>query len=291
MKLKTRRILAKHNWVFYLLPSFALLCMFYIVPIFMAAYFSFTKYNVFQPPAWVGLQNYARIFKDVFFKSSLRNTLVYAAIVVPATILFSLVTAAVLASFCRNRFGNFIRSSLFIPVISSTVLVGTVWKFMFASNNGLINNIIGLFGVPAVNWLGQRSTALLTVCIAAVWKNVGYFMVIYYAGIMDIPRSYYEAAEVDGATSLQQFFHITIPLLKPVTFLSVSLCTIWSFQVFDLAYTMGGPSTSTTTLVMTIYNAAFKEHLMGYACALSMVLFAIVMVISFVQRKFLDEKD
>lgn len=126
----------------------------------------------------------------------------------------------------RNRFGAFVRSTLVIPVISSMVLVGTVWRFMLATDNGIINTITGWIGLPAVNWLGQTNTALLCVCLVSVWRTIGCFLVIYYAGIMDIPRDLYEAAQVDGATRTQQLFKITIPLLKPITFLVVTLGTI-----------------------------------------------------------------
>ena len=146
-----------------------------------------------------------------------------------------------------------------------------------------------MFGLPSVNWLGGKLTSMLSVCIVSVWKNVGYFLVIYFAGIMDIPRSLYEAAEVDGANAFQRFFKITLPGLSSVTFLVVTLGTIWSFQVFDLVYTMtgGGPGTSTVTLVLTTYNAAFKEYNMGYASAVAMLMFVFVLAVSGLQKLLL----
>ena len=247
----------------YILPSLVLILVFSVVPILMSLYFSFTKYNVLQPPQWTGLDNYIRLFRDPYVRASLKNTVVFTVI-------------------------NFVKSSLFVPVIASAILVGTLW-FTLLSPRGVVNSIIHAFGLPSVNWLGGKLTSMLSVCIVSVWKNVGYFLVIYFAGIMDIPRSLYEAAEVDGANAFQRFFKITLPGLSSVTFLVVTLGTIWSFQVFDLVYTMtgGGPGTSTVTLVLTTYNAAFKEYNMGYASAVAMLMFVFVLAVSGLQKLLL----
>ena len=170
--------------------------------------------------------------------------------------------------------------------------MGTLWSFLL-NPRGIVNGLLGVFGMEPVNWLGAKGTSMFSVCLVSVWKNVGYFLVIYYAGIMDIPRSQYEAAEVDGATAVQRFFRITLPSLKSVTYLVVTLGAIWSFQVFDLVYNMtgGGPGTSTQTLVPTIYNAAFKEYSMGYASAVAMLMFAFVLLINALQKIFLKDKE
>ena len=171
--------------------------------------------------------------------------------------------------------------------------MGTIFSFLLTTDGGIVNFILGVFGIPKVNWLGSTDTSLIGVASAGIWKNVGYFLVIFYAGIMDIPKDLYEAAKVDGASSSQQFLHITLPQLRPITFLVVILGTIWSFQVFDLVYVMtgGGPGLSTTTLVLTIYNTAFKQYSMGYASAVGVLLFVIVIIISAVQKlAFRDRK-
>ena len=202
--------------------------------------------------------------------------------------LLALLLGAVIAELFRGRFGGFVKSSLFVPVIASAVLVGTLWAIIL-SPTGVANQLIKAMGAPPVNWLGAKFPAMLSVCLATIWKNVGYFLVIYYAGIMDIPRSLYEAAQVDGATAVQRFFRITLPSLAPVTFLVVTLGTIWSFQVFDIVLTMtgGGPGLSTVTLVLTIYNTAFKEYNMGYASAVALLMFVFVMLISGAQKLLL----
>lgn len=251
----------------------------------MNVYFSFTKYNVLQPAEFVGLNNYIRMFKDSYIWASLKNTAIFTFITVPVQTMLSLIFAAVIAELFCSRFGDFVKSSLFIPVIASSILVGTLWSILL-SPTGVVNSILGIFGIPSINWLGGKFTSLFSICITSIWKNVGYFLVIYYAGIMNIPRSLYEAAEVDGASPIQRFLYITWPSLSSVTFLVVTLGTIWSFQVFDLVYTMtgGGPGMSTVTLVLTIYNTAFKEYNMGYASAIALLMFVFVLLISFLQK-------
>ena len=240
---------------FFILPSFLLLLMFHVIPIFMTAGYSFTDYNVLQAPEFVGLSNYKDILKDPYIVSSLINTGIYTIIVVPIQTILSLVIAYILARLFRNRFGNLVRSAMFIPVITSMVLTAAVWRLLLSGNpEGVINSIAGVFGIDSVNWLGNRWTALFSVCVIAIWKNVGYFLVIFYAGMMDIPTSLYEAARVDGAGNMRQFFSITLPMLKPITYLVVTLGKIWSFQVFDLVYTLTGvgPGRATTTLVVSL---------------------------------------
>ena len=182
---------------------------------------------------------------------------------------------------------------MFIPVIASAVTSGTIWRTILGTDGGIVNNILGVFGIDAINWLGDSRTSLISICIVAIWKNVGYFLVIFYAGIMDVPKSLYEAARVDGANMFQQFFRITLPMLKPITSLVVTLGIIWSFQVFDLSYQMtgGGPGYSSVTIVMAIYNAAFKNYKMGYACALAMVLLVIVLLINALKQHVFGEKE
>jgi len=249
---------------------------------------SFTKYNIMQPAQWVGLANYERMLSDPYIWASLKNTALFTLITVPIQTILALLLAAVIAELFHNRFGNFIKSALFVPVIASSVLVGTLWSIIL-SPTGVANDLIKTLGANPVNWLGGKSTALISICMATIWKNVGYFLVIYFAGIMDIPRSLYEAAQVDGATPIQRFFRITMPSLAPVTFLVVTLGTIWSFQVFDMVHTMtgGGPGLSTVTLVLTIYNTAFKEYNMGYASAIALLMFLFVMLISGAQKLIL----
>ena len=278
--------------IIYVLPSFILIMAFCIIPIFMSGYFSFTSYNIMTPPKFVGLENYEKVFQDGYVADAAKNTLLYVLMTVPAQTILSLVFAAFIAYKMQNKTGGFLRSVMFIPVIASAVTAGTIWRIILNTEGGLLNNILNFFHLDSVNWLGSTKTALISICIVAVWKNVGYFLVIYYAGIMGISKDLYEAAKVDGATSIQQFFKITLPMLKPITYLVVTLGIIWSFQVFDLAYLMtgGGPGRATVTLVMGIYNAAFKQYKMGYACAMAMFLLIMIIIINVIEDLFFKEK-
>jgi multiple sugar transport system permease protein len=269
----------------YILPSFILICVFSLIPIAMNVYFSFTRYNVMQAPQWVGLANLSRLLKDVYIGASLRNTIVYTLITVPAQTVLALVIAALIAEGFKGKYGEFLKGTLFIPVIASGILVGTIWTLLLGSR-GPVNILLNLFHIPSVNWLGGNFTALFSVAMTSVWKNVGYFLVIYYAGIMDIPVSLYEAAKVDGASVIQRFYYITLPGLRNITYLIVTLGTIWSFQVFDVVYTMtgGGPGMSTVTLVLTTYRVAFKEYNMGYAAMIALLLLVLVLVVSVIQK-------
>lgn len=280
------------GWLF-VLPSFLTLIIFIAVPILKSFYYSLTDYSVLSSPVFCGLKNYTMAFKDAFVQASLKNTCVYVLVTVPMQTILSMVIAALIAMKFQNKYGRFVKACLFIPVISSSVLVGTLFTLLFDTDKGIVNTVLSWFGIGAVNWLGQSSTALITVCIAAIWKNVGYFLVIFYAGLMDIPISYYEAAQVDGASKVRQFFSITLPCLKPITYLVVTLGIIWSFQSFDMVYAMtqGGPGKSTYTLVYTIYNAAFREYRMGYACAVALILFVLILVVNNIQKLFLGEKE
>lgn len=290
--MKQKRLEAMHGYT-YILPSLILIVCFSIIPIFMSGFFSFTEYNVMNPPRFAGLSNYEKILQDEYVREALVNTLKYVVITVPIQTILALVFAAFIAVKMQNKAGEFLRSVMFIPVIASAVTSGTIWRTILGTDGGVLNNILGVFGIDAINWLGDSRTSLISICIVAIWKNVGYFLVIFYAGIMDVPKSLYEAARVDGANMFQQFFKITLPMLKPITSLVVTLGIIWSFQVFDLSYQMtgGGPGYSSVTIVMAIYNAAFKNYKMGYACALAMVLLVIVLVINALKQHVFGEKE
>jgi len=270
----------------YILPSFILILIFSLIPMGMNVFYSFSKFNIIQPPSWNGLSNYSRMFKDPYVWASLKNTFLFTIITVPVQTVISLLLAALIAKNFQNSFGGFIKSALFIPVIASSVLVGTIWSILL-SHSGLVNSLLNVFGLESISWFSGKFSSLLSVCIATIWKNIGYFLVIFYTGIMDIPKSLYEAAEVDGANKTQKFLNITLPGLSSVTYLVVTLGTIWSFQVFDMVYTMtgGGPGLSTVTLVLTIYNTAFKEYSMGYASTISLLMFVFVLLLSYIQKK------
>ena len=164
--------------VIYILPSFVLILIFCIIPIFMSGYFSFTEYNIMNSPKFVGLDNYIKMFKDSYVTDAAKNTLLYVVMTVPAQTILALAFAAFLAAKIQNKKGEFLRSVMFIPVIASAVTAGTVWRIILNTDGGFLNNILNFFHISSVNWLGSTKTSLLSICIVAVWKNVGYFLVI-----------------------------------------------------------------------------------------------------------------
>ncbi len=277
----------------YIAPSFILMTIFNVIPIFVSLYLSFCKYNMVGSPVWIGLENFRKLASNKALGDALINTVNYVLMTVPVQTVLALLIAAFIAERLKNRYGSFLRSVIFIPVIVSLIASATVWSIMYNTNGGLLNQLLGLFGLPAVNFLGSKQTALASVAAVAVWKNTGYYMVIYYAGIMNVSPEIREAAVVDGAKVPQRFWYITLPMLKPITYMIVTLGIIGSFQVFDLVYKMtgGGPGRSTYTVAYMIYTYAFQDKRIGYACALAVGLLVVILVIHLLQTLLFKEKD
>lgn len=291
---KLRRLKENVAGYGFLTPSMVLMITFVVLPILISIYLSFCKYNGFKAPEWVGFQNYIDMWNNRDFRMSMKNTLIYVVATVPITIVISLVLAAVLAANFQNPFGEFTRGTMFIPVLCSATLAGTLFYYLFSSDAASVaNSIVAMFGLDKINWLGERNTAMAVVCIVGIWKNVGYYLVIFYAGIMDVSKNLYEAASVDGASPIQQFFHITLPGIKPIMYLVVTLCIIAAFQVFDVTYVMtnGGPGNATISPVLLIYKQAFSSHKMGLASAMAIALAIIIFIVTMIQRALMEEKD
>ena len=274
----------------FLLPSTIFIVVFSVIPIIMMFFFSFTEYNVINSPKFIGFQNYRALLDDIFFMPALINTLLMTIIIVPIQTFLSLFFASIFARKAKGIFDSFIKSALFVPVIASPILVGAVWKNLYDPNAGEINALLSFLSIPELNWLGDTSLALISVSIVTIWKNVGYFMVIYLAAILEIPKSYYEASELDGASGFKKLIYITLPSIRPTTYFVIIIGLIWTFQSFEIIYTMtgGGPGTATITIVYNIYNAGFKFFQMGYASAISVVLFLIILISSIIQKKLLS---
>ncbi|GAA0790018.1 carbohydrate ABC transporter permease [Hathewaya limosa] len=277
----------------YILPLGIILFSFYVIPIIMSIYFSFTKYNIMIPEKFIGFQNYKRLFNDNTFKISVLNTIKFTLIVVPIQTTLAIILAVWVKSRSKSFIGKFAKAVMFIPVMSSMIVIGVIWKALLSGDTSPVNQFLGIFHIGPVNWLGDVNLSLYTLMGINIWKNVGYFMVIYIAALMDIPKSYYEAARVDGATKWQEFKNITLPLLKPTTVMVVFLGSIWSLQIFDLVYSLtgGGPGMSTMTMVMYAYNLNFKNFNSGYAMAVANILFFIIAIATILQRKFIKKEN
>lgn len=288
---KRRGINEQQNiaYLFILVPV-SLLLIFGIFPILMALYFIFTDYNIIEPANWIGFANFQKIFQDEFFFVSLRNTLVYTFLYVPLGLIVALGTAILLNK--KVKVTNLFRTFFYLPVLCSTVATATIWYWLLNPQYGLLNQLLRLIGIDGPAWLYSSNWAMTAIVIMSVWMTFGGNMMIFLAGLQGINPALYEAADIEGASSWQKFRHITWPQLSKTTFLVTTQLIIGAFQVFDQAYmlTKGGPGNSTITLVYYIYNKGFGGLEMGYASALSFILFLIIFVFSLVNMKLTNKE-
>jgi multiple sugar transport system permease protein/alpha-1,4-digalacturonate transport system permease protein len=270
----------------YILPNFIGFLIFTAIPVVVGLFISFTNYSGFQFPSFVGITNYARMFRDSQFIAALQNNLFYSLTSVPLTILTALFLALLLNK--RIALGDMFKTLYFFPTLTSTVAVSCVFMLLFEPNNGPINHVLASMGIPREmlpRWFFSTKTALMTVVIVVVWKQAGYYMVMFLAGLKNIPTHLYEAARIDGANSWQCFRHVTWPMLSPTTFMITILSIIASFQVFDIINitTKGGPGRATSVLVFRIYREAFRDWRMGYASAIAYFLFMLILAVTLIQ--------
>jgi multiple sugar transport system permease protein len=290
MTRKTRETLVAYSFI---APNFLGFAVFTLVPLVFALVLSFLQWDGANPIQFIGLKNFTRLVGDAIFWRDLRNTVVYSAGVVPLTLVCSLFLAILLNQKLRGR--NFFRTVSFFPYVASLVAVAAVWNFMFSPTLGPINNFLSAtFNIPfekLPRWAADRNWAIPTVVFFSVWKNMGYYMVIYLAGLQGVNAELYEAADLDGASAWQKFCHVTIPQLAPTTFFILMMLIISSFKVYDIFINIfaGGDNQLTNTtrvLVYQIYNTAFRSLEFGYASAIAMVLFVLVVGITLIQFRF-----
>jgi len=271
-------------WGYLMVSPMAIgLGIFFYVALGASLGISFTRWDLLTAPKWVGLDNYSYLLHDEIFRKTLKNTIKFTILNVPLGIIVSLLLALALNT--RIRFRNVYRLIYFLPVLTMPVAISVVWKWLYNPDFGLLNQVLREFGVERIRWLNDPDYAIWALIFMSIWMGSGYGMVIILAGLQNIPREYYEAAQMDGAGAVRRFFHITLPLLTPTLFFILITSTISSLQVFDIVYTMtkGGPLNSTRTIVYTIYDDAFKFFRMGRATASAWVLFVIILGITIVQ--------
>ena len=275
-------------WLF-LTPSLVLFAVFTALPVIAAFFISFTHWDLLNPPKLALLDNYVALWNDPIFRQVLGNTGYYVLLAVPLQMLLGLLCALGLNRGVPGQ--AFFRVVYFLPVVTSTVAAGLVWAWLFNSNFGLINMGLSLFGVTDLpKWLVSSKWAMPAVIAVSVWQGLGYAMVLFLAGLQNIRQDIYEASALDGATGMRRLWHITLPLLSPMTFFVLIISIIGSFQVFELVYVMtkAGPSNATNTLVFFIYQNGFMFYQMGIASAAAMVLFLIVLTLTLVQYRLQD---
>ena len=259
-----------------------------IIPIFQTLYLSFFKSGDFgKGNVFVGLENYSKMISDPQVWNAVGNTLKYTIIVVPATVAIAMILAVLLNSKIKGK--GVYRTIYFIPMVAAPAAITMVWKWLYNNQFGLINHILSKFGLGPVNWIDDPKVALISIAIIGIWSTVGYSMVLLIAGLQEIPKDYYEASSIDGATPVRQFFNVTLPLVSPTLFFVMVTSIIQAMQVFDVIYMMIDVTSpaydKTVSLVYLFYNNSFKYADKGYGSAIVMLLLAIIMIITVLQMK------
>lgn len=277
-----------YGWAYlFILAPVLLFLVFTLYPVLSALVMSFQKYNIMNS-TWVGLDNYERLVKDDTFWKSIRNTLIFTVGTVPVNILITFVLSYFIFQM-KSKWQTFFKATLYLPAVASGVTISIVWLAIFdPTDSGLLNRFLSLFGLDPVIWLGQSGTALFSLILMNWLGSHGAGIILYLAAMGGIPKSLYEAADIDHASGWTQFSKITWPLLKPTTLYLLVTGVITSFQVFISVYlmTQGGPNFATTTIAYLIYETAFKFYEFGLASAQSFVLAVIIIVISVIQFKY-----
>lgn len=277
----------------FIAPTYIFYILFMVIPLIATVFFSFTKYNVIKAPLWIGLTNYLGLFKDSGLPGITTNTIIYTLLTTLFKTLFGLILAIGLnAHRIIPAIRNISRAAIFFPYIVAMSYVSLIWSYMFSRDMGIINYYLNQIGFASIPWFTDFRLALYMLIILDVWKNSGYGMLIFLAGLQGISKDYYEASQLDGASSWQQIRFITLPLLRPMTVMMVILNTINGLQTFDSmsVVTGGGPGNATRSIVLYLYEKAFKSYNMGYASALSVLLIITILIISILQLR-LDHSD
>ena len=275
-----------------LLPAAVLVLTFLIIPILLTFTLAFTNARLIspQPARFIGLENFIRLFGSDTFWASLRNTVIFAIVIVPIQSSLALCLAVLIN--VKMRGVNFFRTIYFLPVVTSIVVVSILWLFLYQPN-GLINALLARVGIQGPDWLGNPNTALFAIIMLSMWQAVGFHMVIWLSGLQTIPGELYEAASIDGASPWQQFLHVTWPGLRQTrTFILITI-TIAAFALFSQVniMTQGGPLDATTTLVFQAVRTGFQQQQTGYASAISLVFFVLVLIVSLIQRYLTRDKE
>jgi multiple sugar transport system permease protein len=280
-------------WLF-MSPATLLLLAFLVIPFALAIWLSLTNQRLIPnprvPTQFIGVDQYSRMVTDDTFHRALLNNFIFALVVVPLQTSFALLLAVLVNQ--KIRFTNVFRTFYFAPVVVPMVVVSVIWTFLYNPGQGTINYFLGLVGLGPYDWLGSTHLAFPAIMLLSIWQGVGFQMVIYLAGLQEIPDSLYEASAIDGATKLQEFFYITVPMLRNTHIFVITTTTILAFRLFTQVWVMtaGGPQNATMTTIVHVVLQGFRQLNVGYASALTVVFFVIVLFVSLLQRVFLREE-
>lgn len=277
----------KWNWsgMVFILPAFVFLSLFVFVPTLYVFYLSGFKWNLLNTPKFVGLQNYLQLMESSGFRQSLSNTVWFSGGMLVISLPMGLLLAVLLDR--KLKATNFYRTVLFSPYVLPLVGSGLVWTLLYNKDYGLVNKVLSVFHVAGPDWLGTSGYALAAVLVMSVWQYLGYYMLIFLAGLQSVPDALKEAAAVDGGGRWNTFRHVTLPSLGPTILFAVVICLIQSFQTFDQVYVMtgGGPDNATSTLVYYIFNQGFQMNNIGHATSASVILLILLSVLTWLQMK------
>lgn len=264
--------------------------LFVAFPVAFSVILTFHKWNIISPMEFTGVSNYIRLFNDKTFFKSMINTLIFLGIHIPLQIIVALFLAEILNQ--KIKLQGLFRGAFFLPVIVSGVVVTILWQQLYGFDTGLLNRLLTGIGLNKIGWLTDPNIAMASIAIMATWKNVGLYIILFLVGLQTVPIQYYEAADLEGATHLQKFFKITLPMINPTIFMVVILSTIGGFSLFIEPYIMtgGGPLNSTMSAVLYIYKQGFFYYHMGYAATLGLFFALIILAVVMIQKKFI-EKD
>lgn len=278
--------------ILFLLPNLLIFGLFIIIPAFQGLRMSFMKWGVFTPKEFVGFDNFINLFSDEVFWITFKNTMVYSLCTVVCLLVSSLFLALLLSK--NNIKGEkAFRATFYIPALISMIAVGIAWRFILGDEMGIINYVLRAMGKNPIGWLTNGSIAMLSVILVTVWAQSGYYMIMFIAGLQAIPIELYEAAKIDGASTVQSFRKITIPMLKSTILVVLVLATIQSFKAYELIVTMtkGGPGYATKFVVQQVYQVAFIEDRFGYASSMSMVLMFVIAIFTLIQFKLTGKEE
>jgi len=274
---KLIRSQVRAGWML-LAPALLHSAIFLVIPVAFAVALSFTDYSFGDSWAWVGFENYSELFGDANFRAAFVNTLLYAVVVVPVSIVISLVIALGLNQKIRGL--GFFRTAFYVPTVTATVAIATIWLWIYNPGSGLANGFLSLFGFAPSQWLSNPDTALPSLMVVGIWQGLGTKIIIYLAALQSVSRDLIESASLDGAGVWQRFVNVTWPALGPVQFFVLVTSIVGTFQVFDLVYVMtdGGPGTETMVLVLDIYTNAFQDLRLGFASAETVIMMLLIAI-------------
>ena len=271
-------------------PYLVHLLIFTAFPVIFSIVLTFFNWNIISPMEWNGLGNWKHVISDRLFWKSILNTLKFLAVHIPLQIIIALALAEILNQKIRLR--GFFRAAFFMPVVISGVVVTIMWQQLLGFENGIINRLLVNAGLGKVGWLTDPDVAMISIALMATWKNVGLYVILFLVGLQTVPKQYYEAADLEGASHWQKFTRITIPMINPTIFMVMVLSTLGGFSLFIEPYIMtgGGPMNSTLSAVLYIYKEAFEYYHMGYSATLGLFFALMIVLVIIIQKRFIEKE-